>query len=284
MSINTIGYTRKWPAELMSLGRERQDGTVWGEVMEPNTAADCPNCGGLGRMTAFIVADVHPSEGTLVYSWIETLQKLCQGYRVAAPCPVCKGNWKRAWLEQESGLEGLDLLVRLDQFKAFPGKEQARKLAWELLALTPKPTGFATFYGDYGRGKSFLGKGLVNGFRLAGVLAKYVRAADMLASVRETFGDDSKNGGEILVSRYRHIPVLVVDEPDRVNLTPWANETLFRVLDDRYARKDRVLTIILTNSDPRRMPPGLEYLGSRMSEGYLVEVAGDDMRPAAGPA
>ncbi len=263
-----------WPAELMGLARQLP-GKVWGQVKEPSFLSDCPNCGGIGMMAVFIIADVAPKGYNLVLHVVEGRTRL--GYFQRAFCPVCKGDARTAYLIRFSGLMGADLDIRIDHFQALNGKVAARRRGGELLAMTPSPTGFVSFYGGFGVGKSFLLKALVNGYRLAGLAAVYTTMAEILAEARSMFGDPSQDAAESLIRRYRHHRALAVDEIDRINLTGWAQETAFRLLDARYQARDTVLTMLATNCDPANMPAGLEYLGSRMAED-MVLVGGLDMR------
>lgn len=226
-------------------------------------------------MSVFVTADSAPQGATLVQSYVNGAMRW--GYRQRAYCPVCKGDARSAYLVRFSGLQGADLDIRLDHFQALEGKAFARKRAGELLGMTPSPVGFVTYYGGFGVGKTMILKALVNGFRLAGVAAAYTTLAEILAEARSKFGDPSQDAAEQLIRRYKHYQALMIDEVDRVNLTGWAQETAFRLLDARYQARDYALTALATNADPGNMPAGLEYLGSRMA-GDMVEVGGLDMR------
>jgi chromosomal replication initiation ATPase DnaA len=76
------------------------------------------------------------------------------------------------------------------------------------------------------------------------------------------------------------LPVLCIEEVDRVNLTGWARETLHRLLDARYNQRRELLTVLASNLAPEQLPADFGYLASRMRGGQVVEVAGLDMRPA----
>jgi DNA replication protein DnaC len=263
-----------WPSELRELARQMPD-KVWGEVKEPEYPTDCPNCGGLGVMSVFVKADNSPNGKALVISAANG--KTALGYRVRAFCPVCQDDQRGAWLIRFSGLSGNDLDVRFDDFRPLDGKKEARTRAGQLLSMTPRPVGFVSFYGGFGVGKTMLLKGLVNCFRLAGVPSVYITMADILAEVRGLFNDPSIDAAETLIRRYKHHQVLAIDEVDRVNLTGWAQETAFRLMDARYTVREAALTMLATNSDPANMPQGLEYLGSRMAED-MIHLGGLDMR------
>ena len=100
--------------------------------------------------------------------------------------------------------------------------------------------------------------------------------------MREKFGDNAANAAETLIQDFRSVRVLAIDEIDRVNMTPWATETMFRLLNGRYSAQDRMLTILATNKAPAELPEQLQYLSSRMQEGIVVEISGVDVRPGVG--
>ena len=180
-------------------------------------------------------------------------------------------------MKEISGLNDKDLEIRIEQFIPVKGKKNAREMANLLLAMTPSPKGFTTFYGDYGTGKTMLLKALVNGFRITGITSSYIRMADCLAEVREQF-DSGAKAAEIILEKYQNIKVLAIDEIDRVNWTAWAKEAAFRILDERYEKKYIQLTILATNKSPDEFPEELGYLVSRMRSGDIVKLEGDDMR------
>lgn len=268
--------TLVWPSEFLAMAKAQGEprDRVWGMAKQAEYPQDCINCGGVGTMAAFVVSDIAPDRETKMVLGLAG-DRLRRGYYLHAPCPVCRGDSRGAWLTQACGLYGDDLAVRLDDFRSMPGKMDAKAKAGRLLSMVPSPAGFVTFVGEPGRGKSHLLKAVVNGCRLAGVLAKYERAADMLASIRDTFNGDPQESAEMLVMRYRGMKVLCIDEIDKVNLTPWAQETLFRLIDWRYEQRGNVLTCMGTNKLLGELPG---YLASRLSS-EVVEVGGIDMRP-----
>lgn len=238
----------------------------------------CPNCGGLDFMYAtFVESGPYKSvPATGKAHWIDG--KWYRGDLRGYPCPVCNGGREQEFLTANCGLEGDDLLIRLDGFTAWEGKENARDVAAQLLSDTPSPIGFVTFHGDYGVGKSHLLKAMVNGFRVAGVPATYTRMADLLTMVREGYSDDAKTAAEAILDSYKSFRVLAIDEVDRINWTPWARETVFRLLDTRYVNQNTYLTVLATNLSPDEFPDDLGYLVSRIKGGIPVGVGGRDMR------
>ena len=82
-----------WPVEIKELARQLP-GKVWGQVKEPSFLSDCPNCGGIGMMAAFVIADSAPKGSNLVLHVVEERTRL--GYFQRAFCPVCKGDARSA--------------------------------------------------------------------------------------------------------------------------------------------------------------------------------------------
>lgn len=264
------------------MGSAYDPARVWLEMREPTSLRDCPNCGGTGRMSAFVVADQTPDKSATVLSWTDG--RMRTGFRVWADCPVCNGNARAAFLTRMCGLEKEDLDVRLDDYFPHEGKREARAEIARLLAMTPNPAGFTSFVGGFGKGKSYALKALVNGFRLSGILSVYIQSmGDLLASVREMFGRDSSDAADTLIARYKGYRVLAIDECEKFNPTPWAKDVVFRVINYRYNLQSSYLTLLASNTHPREMDEDtLGYLASRMNgerEGArLIVVSGEDMR------
>jgi len=251
---------------------------------EPTMASGCKNCGGRGFMVAFYStgepSKFHPGTGKTGSTMLG--DRWYEGEYKTAPCPVCSGGMQALWIANNCGLVDNDLLINLDNLAQFKGQQVAINAAKKLVAKSPAPYGFVTLWGGYGTGKTTILKAMVNGFRNKMVLATYARMSDMLAEVRETFADNSKNGAEKLIADYRHIRVLCIDEIDRINNTAWTQEVTHRLLDARYEKADTLLTVMASNNAPNQLPEAMEYLGSRMSAGIVIELSGADVRPLVG--
>ena len=170
-------------------------------------------------------------------------------------------------------------LISISDFEPLPGKDAAKQVVIDLLAMNKSPCGFVTFHGHYGTGKTLLLKASVNGFLNIGLVARYTTLADLLADARERFGN-SIGSVEATIDHLRGLHILAIDEIERVNLTGWANETIHRLLDSRYNQRNELLTVLATNLAPGMLPSEFGYLASRMSGGHVVEVGGADLRPA----
>jgi DNA replication protein DnaC len=249
----------------------------------------CPNCGGHQILMVYVVKDgpfQTPTGGKV--KWLDMPDGKSGWYAgelKVAFCPACRASGLNEYLLKNCGLEGSDLSISLGDFSvvgSYARKQAAKEMAGRLLGMNDKPGGFITFYGAYGCGKSHLLKALDNGFRAIGEVAQYQVMSEMLASIRERFGNEQGQvRAEDVIEHLQRIRVLCLDEIERINLTGWAKETVFRVMDTRYNRTD-LLTVMATNCNPDDLPPEFGYLSSRMRAGVIVEVPGPDVREALG--
>lgn len=256
----------------------------------------CQNCGGFKTMMVYVIEDgpFTQADGRKL-KWLDlppdadnpitpTKSGWYTGELRVASCPVCCQGQLNSFIVRNCGLSGQELNVSLADFcvdgALLSGKAEALAVCNELLTQGRNVSGFITLVGAYGVGKSHLLKGLVNGFRQMGVLAKYTSMGDLLSSIRDQFGDNNGvRAAESAVETYQQARILAIDEVDRVNLTGWAKETLFRLLNRRFEDSCYLLTIMATNTKPDEFPSELGYLGSRMRGGLIVDVPGPDMRP-----
>lgn len=284
-------WERIWPSDL-AVYRENPKAIPCERGPYPRL---CENCGGHQIMMVYVIRD-GPFEVPMgKVKWLDlcpdpenSLRPSRAGWYAGelkvSPCPVCQAGRMEDWLVRNCGMAGSDLYISLLDFRVsgrFSEKQPALAIANELLGMNRNPAGFVTFYGAYGVGKSHLLKGLINGFRQIGVRARYAVLSDILAEIRAKFGrQDGSVDVEDAIEQFQRVPVLALDEiadPNRSNLTGWAKETIFRLLDARYNGQNEVLTALATNVHPEMMDAEWGYLRSRMI-GRIVEVGGEDMR------
>lgn len=264
------------PEALAAMKQAAQSGKVYINDIPP-VPGQCPNCGGSGRLAVSFEA-TKSSESYLAFD---------DGYgqirvrTVTYPCPICSERDRqieREYAWAHSGIDAHERDWRIDYIENMPGKESALMRARELLAMTPKPCGLYIFHGDYGRGKTGILKSLTAQFILAGVTARYYRAADLLGEIRSTYGDQASVTEDQIVNQLGSLFFLAVDEVDRVSMTDWSMATLMRILDTRYARRGQVATAIATNARPDQMSSEWGYLQSRLRDGERVPMDGQDLR------
>jgi DNA replication protein DnaC len=139
-----------------------------------------------------------------------------------------------------------------------------------------------TLWGDYGLAKSLILKiAVVMATREIRKPCSYVRMAELIENMRSAF--DADNPSE--TSQYRldwwsRVPVLAIDELDRLRNTPYADEQKFIVMDRRYedALRKKTVTLIAMNSGPLSIDG---YLADRMLDGrfQVIHLEGQSARP-----
>lgn len=238
----------------------------------------CPNCGGGGVMYAFYVLEGRQP----VQRWNEQTQSWMRGETRGLPCPVCKGGERESYLRENCGLQNGELQVRLADFKPLEGKAEAKAVSLQLLALNMHPYGLVYFCGSYGRGKTTLLMGLVNGFRLIGVHSKYYEMRTLLKEIKSQYGE-STDGAEVLLKRMQHVRVLALDELLDFSPTNWEKDTMKDLLNLRTRLQERVLTICAGTRSLQWLDDNeYGYLASRLRAGQVVTIGGADVRPTQG--
>ena len=158
-----------------------------------------------------------------------------------------------------------------------PGSDTERMVA-ACREFIEQPTGFLTIWGNVGTGKTSCLYAITNALIARG--AVYVSLHDLLDFVREGF--EAQTGGEDASSRLKRflsVPVLCLDEIDKVKQSEWAMEQLTALVDARYraAINGESGTVYVLNADPATLPV---WISSRLLDrhGGVVHNAGRDAR------
>lgn len=193
-------------------------------------------------------------------------------------CHVCNDGFTySAWLRDHSGLVGDLADCRLQDWIALPDRVAARAAAERFVS---RPVGWLTLWGGFGRGKTFLLAAVANALLDSQQFAYYQTVPGMLNAMRSLFDTDGETRFKFRFDELCSMQVLLLDELDKTRLTPWAQETLFELLDQRYRRAGETGTVLAMNSDPRQLGDEWGYLASRMLDGRFacVEMGGADVR------
>jgi len=142
--------------------------------------------------------------------------------------------------------------------------------------------GMVFLWGTWGQGKTLLGKIATATAYRDGKSCAYANMSAVLNDIRLAF-DEKENKTTDLLRRmdwWNSRQVLFIDELDKVNDTPWAQEQIFILLDQRYqlAVRESALTIVASNSSTDELDG---YLKSRLHDrrvGQVVSLNGKDGR------
>ena len=175
------------------------------------------------------------------------------------PCPDCGGPGLR---DADIGLMPGDL-ARLDwsSIKTIPANKEGMDAGVAAVKLVlALGHGWVYLHGSYGKGKSLLLEIATAVSRRAGNHAQYLTMTEMMDNLRASFEDDSDTTLERRIKRWEHLPVLCVDEFEKVNTTGFVDERKFQVLNHRWrmaaAHQPSGITIIGANVPPEEIGSG----------------------------
>jgi hypothetical protein len=235
--------------------RSRPMYRITNSVCEP----DCPICGGVGWLRSG-ARDIHdPMFGRLV------------------PCPnfsLFKSYGDRLGLsENEWGLDWDDLNER----------ENVKEGIRAIYESVKQEYGWIFLWGDYGLAKTMMLK-IATAYSLRKkILAVYVRMEEIMDNLRSAF--DEKNPSYASQRRldwWVDLPMLCVDEFDKVYETEFASRRRFLLMDRRYeaAINKTGITIVASNRGPSEFEG---YLSDRICDNRfsVVHLTGTSYRKIA---
>lgn len=177
------------------------------------------------------------------------------------------------------GLTGPELLASLGQIDSRRGSDTARMIeyAYQFIA---NPVRMLTIYGKCGNAKTVVLQAIVNACIGRNIGAIYTTLYDLIGYVREAYQPDALDSAWARMKRLQDIPVLCIDELDKVKATDWVREVETQLFDARYRRgiSGELGTVLAMNGDIEELP---EHLLSRLRDGRNIIVRNNDrdMRP-----
>jgi DNA replication protein DnaC len=225
-------------------------------------APACPTCHDLGFVRVNYEQD-HPLFGRVM------------------PCPDCK--------QRGAG--------QADEYGSLPAD---RGLSWAgIYPVDPSITaaqdairqtidrnwGWVYLWGAFGAGKTAMLKIATAEYLRAGGQAVYLRMADLMDDIRQAY-DAQKPQTELQAKLrwFSGLPLLAIDEAEKVQETGFVDERRFQILDARYeaaTRQEYGITLLAANVPPEKLPGAL---ASRIKDGRftVVHITANDVRPVAG--
>ncbi len=217
-------------------------------------------------------------------------------------CEICDGSgYYRLKVDLDDERFGkLQICPNVDR-SSLPGfsmvgleKEEIESLNWKSMINEPgvensikavtgtleQGFGWVFLYGGYGVGKTFALKIAIAEMIREGREAAYVRMAEILDHLRDSFDDGVLEKETARLEYWSKLPILAIDEFDRVRNTEYGSERRFVLMDRRYesAVREKSITILASNSDPSKLPG---YLYDRVRDGRfrIVNLSGGSFRP-----
>lgn len=227
------------------------------------------------------------------------------GYCLCDPdCPQCGG---RGWLRNDVPVSHpmfgrLSPCPRSDPFKRYSKilgiSPEERELTWAKVILDSQSLvkavnavkktlergyGWVYLWGDYGLAKTLIMKiALVEYCKASRQPASYIRMVEILDHLRGAFDAQSPSEeSQARLDMWADLPLLCIDEFEKVKSTEWASERRFVLMDRRYeqACREKAITLMASNADPATLEG---YLADRVHDGRfeVVMLTGKSKRPA----
>lgn len=219
--------------------------------------AGCPECHGARWFSYSNLELGHPFYGRLF------------------PCPVCN---KQA-IDTACGLKDHERQITFDKINTH-GREDTWKAVSAAKAFVRAPRGFLSIYGEFGNGKTTIMMAIVNAVIEQGIEARYLTASDLLAYLRETFNSETKESDYDRLHELAKIPVLCIDEMDKLRDTAYSRELQQELINLRYRDAGILGTVLAWNGGLNDLP--FPAIVSRAQEFTVIQNRDRDLRPLIG--
>lgn len=274
-----------FPSEITDIINTIKPSQVWIRTCPASQGAKCAVCNdGRWVSVSYPVAGPfasHPSQFSHDYTteYWEDQYYTCK--KETFPCHACGAKSllvEKYW--EDSGLQPEERDWRLD-FYAKLDKDLAVGSLHEWLSQIPRIQSMKILYGNFGMGKSGMGKSMVSACIRAGIRSHYCTAEDFLRLCRSSFKPMGMSE-EAIVLEYTSYRFLVIDEvdPERISMTDYGRAALFALLNKRYDARYHAATLLISNQEPDSL---WGYLASRMEDAERIPVSGINLRGRGEP-
>jgi hypothetical protein len=212
---------------------------------------DCPACGGIGFISG---------EGGKIITCPRLFQR-----------QIRKNATRYGLVESEVSALGWKSIIR---------NKEVDKAMNAVQVVLDRGYGWIFMWGDHGQAKTLLLKIAIAESLRAGKEAAYCNMAGILDNLRAAFDlKDASGESERRLEWWQSLPILAIDEFNRVKESDWVSERRFTLMDARYVQAIRheTITLIASNTSPDKQD---SYLYDRIKDGRfeIVELRGPSAR------
>lgn len=179
-----------------------------------------------------------------------------------------------------SGLKDHERTITLKGLDISNHRPGTFKMVGAALIFIQHPHGFLSIHGNYGNGKTTTLMAIVNAVIETGTEARYLTAADLLAYMRATFNAETKETDYDRLHSLAKVPVLCIDEMDKLRDTPYSREIQQELINLRYRDAGILGTVLAWNGGINDLP--FPAIVSRAQEFTVVYNTDKDLRPLLG--
>jgi DNA replication protein DnaC len=144
--------------------------------------------------------------------------------------PLLVYEWQQQFkLQKEMTFDNFELRRDLPEEQ----QENLEKILTMSRAYAENPVGWFVLLGVNGCGKTHLAAAMVNYRYQQNQPAMFIVVPDFLDHLRSTFSPESRISYDQLFESVKNSPLLILDDFGRQTTTPWAQETLYQVVNYR---------------------------------------------------
>lgn len=189
----------------------------------------------------------------------------------AIRCAACADWLKESRLTVEERTHTIDHLTE----RADDQRGEMMALRFMGKQMLQDPYGFLSIWGRKGGGKSLLLTALVAEFCRAKRRAVYFNSGEivtMLQPGEEGVGGEWKGDADACKRRLKEIPVLAIDEMDKIKWTAYQVHHIGEVIEHRHRHAETHVTILAMNRPPWEWSNAgeVEHIGSRLMDGRFT--------------
>lgn len=187
----------------------------------------------------------------------------------------CKCREEQVNRNKQARLDKLDGLTELERGHTFATTKVFSHQVEVYGTLAAAYNGIYVLQSDPGAGKSYFLHCVVNKAKAEGRTAVYSTMPDVLDYLRAAFNPKNEDPFEERWETLISCEVLALDEFDEFHATEWAQERFLRLIDERWRKRDHLLTVLATNLEIGTL---MSKVASRLRQGTVLTMKHIDMR------